>query len=537
MAQISYRANLSAATFPLTVGEGGRTVIVPGPDNNFDRRVDPTGEQKNAGIPQVLYMENVIPTSNGYQSVGYSQFTTPMVTLGNPIVKVSKVFASLLDNNYINFIYETSTGLKKAGTTGAEPVLTGAWSNTDRVTSCTVRGVAYIYAGYKLYTSAGSTGDLTVVDVTATVTPSGFLTTNNIRSILSFANYLIAVSGTGEIFWSSTTNPLDFVASLVSGAGNIIPLGLRGIYIETGSAADGWYIYTTETAIFVEYTGNARYPFRFSTVKGFSGISGSAYTAGVPRVAGGDNFSGNIVIDSYGKVRFIQKTAITDLFPEISDYLERVVYQEVFDSTTNTFTTTPVSTASPSITLWQDRFVILSINDSSDTTVQYTHALIYDSLLQRLGKLKIKHKFVVTFNASKGAPGLGFIDAVAGTISYLNMDIYGSPINFMTVVPHDAVLILGKFQYVRSRMMQLLEIEAEGAQNTDVISSPNFSCIVLPSLDGRNFDPAVIPSSEVLMGELATYRLRHTAKNHSIVFKGAFSLSSVQLTFVPSSGR
>jgi hypothetical protein len=70
MGTIAYRANLSAATYPMTISDGGRTVIMPGPDNNYDRRVDPTGEQKDAGIPQALYMENVLPTANGYQSVG-----------------------------------------------------------------------------------------------------------------------------------------------------------------------------------------------------------------------------------------------------------------------------------------------------------------------------------------------------------------------------------------------------------------------------------------------------------------------------------
>ena len=71
MAQISYRANLSSAIFPMTLARAGRSVIIPGPDQNFDRRVDPAGEQKDAGIPQVIYMENVLPTANGYQSVAF----------------------------------------------------------------------------------------------------------------------------------------------------------------------------------------------------------------------------------------------------------------------------------------------------------------------------------------------------------------------------------------------------------------------------------------------------------------------------------
>ena len=70
MAQQSYRANLSAAIFPMALSRAGRSVVIPGIDQNYDRRVDPTGEQKTPGIPQAIYLENVVPTPEGYQSVG-----------------------------------------------------------------------------------------------------------------------------------------------------------------------------------------------------------------------------------------------------------------------------------------------------------------------------------------------------------------------------------------------------------------------------------------------------------------------------------
>lgn len=73
MAQIPYRANLSATVFPMTISRGGRTVINPGIDQNYDKRIDPTNSTTTVGIPQILYCENVFPTSEGFQSIGVSE--------------------------------------------------------------------------------------------------------------------------------------------------------------------------------------------------------------------------------------------------------------------------------------------------------------------------------------------------------------------------------------------------------------------------------------------------------------------------------
>lgn len=81
MAQQTHRANLSSAVFPMTLAKAGRSVIVPTYDQNFDKRVDANGNDKGSvGIPQAIYMENVFPTPDGFQSVGLkprTAITTP----------------------------------------------------------------------------------------------------------------------------------------------------------------------------------------------------------------------------------------------------------------------------------------------------------------------------------------------------------------------------------------------------------------------------------------------------------------------------
>lgn len=89
MAQIPYRANLSSAIFPMTLAKSGRSVINPGMDQNFDKRVDPGASPGSVGIPQLIYCENVLPTPEGFQSTGLKQ--TGSIEIGPGINTVETI--------------------------------------------------------------------------------------------------------------------------------------------------------------------------------------------------------------------------------------------------------------------------------------------------------------------------------------------------------------------------------------------------------------------------------------------------------------
>ena len=71
MAQKQYRLNLNAATFPVLVGQIGRTAFVRNESQSFIQPSYFAGneDEKNLGIPQVLAIENCLPSSRGFQSV------------------------------------------------------------------------------------------------------------------------------------------------------------------------------------------------------------------------------------------------------------------------------------------------------------------------------------------------------------------------------------------------------------------------------------------------------------------------------------
>lgn len=542
MGQVTYRANLSSSVFPMTLADAGRAVIIPGPDQNYDRRVDPTGEQKNAGIPQAIFLQDVMPTPDGYQSVGYRRFTGDMAMAGEVVAKTVPVTCLGGSQLFVNYLYQGELLRQRSGTDGQSAVTGSSWNEFSTLSSCAVRGEAYLYASgvNRLYTVVGSSSTLAFTEITLTVTPLNFLTTANIKTILAFANYLIAISSDGTVYWSSTTTPTDFVVSLVSGSGSTQLSDLRGIYVTAEVCSKGFYIYSTEGALFAQYTGNARYPFKFTVVQNFSGLNLLSIIYTERKVAGGVTFSGNVVIDKFGAIKLIDGTTASPLNAEISSHLSHSTVRDNFSYATNTFTQIVSNTFSAGLFIWMDRYVFISVYDSeNDVNSQFSHVIVYDFELKRIGKLAVTHKHVISFNTSQAnrGPGIGFVDAVAGVIRYLNFDIYNSDISFMTCEDHVGVLALGKFQYARSRKIKLEEIEFEGPPNTSEGFIQATSCIILPCQDGRNFDAAITPYTAAgTTGGLSQYLCHNTAQNHTILVKGAFSLNTLQLKFTPAGG-
>lgn len=549
MPQITYRANLSSSIYPMTIAEGGRTVIIPGPDNNFDRRVDPTGAQKDAGIPQALYLENVMPTVSGYQSVGYFQRIggsgiSPSESVGGVIEL--KVLDTSTNTVTVIPIAQLSSSLKPINSTysliisGAVPIYVfGVYSQA------VVRGVCYLLEANsgQLYTCTFSAPVITLTNVTATITPvtvPTFFSINSIRCIIGTNNYLVAISRT-KVFYSSTTTPTDFTASLVSGAGETSLSDINGSALWALETQNGFYLFGSRNNLYVQYTGNSRYPFKFTPVKNSSGIQYPITTLVKLQVYGEVDSIGHFVIEIDNQIKFIQGIEASAVAPEVTDFLSRGDIQELFNTATNTFIPTISYTSISQIYLHLNRYLIVSVQATGGSlglsgVAPYDAVIIYDIVLQRYGKLKITHTDIFSMEVGIGPSGtlkttLAFLNRSGNTIRYLSMDMYSVTNSAYTGEAHVGVLVLGKFQYVRSRKIQIHEIEVEGPQNSAITTAPNFSCVLLPSQNGRTFDTPITPYQVSNSGGLAVYNTHATGQNHSIVLKGAFNVNTVQLKF------
>ncbi len=547
MAKVYYRGNLSSAIFPMTVSAAGRAVIMPGPDNNFDRRVDPAGEQKDAGIPQAIYLENVMPTVSGYQSVGYLQpKLAPAIPSGQSIVdvieldvKIGAVFLKVpvfsLSDNITYLSGDTAQGLVTI--VGANP---GGQLRTFASTAV-VNDTAYMYIAGKLYTVTGTTpNNITLTDITATVTPSGFFTTFNIGAIAGSNNYLVGANAT-TVFYSSLTTPTDFVTSLISGAGSIKPNDLKGQILRLSETQNGFYILASESTILAKYTGNNRYPWKFIPVKNLSGApsrEGAFY--------GNVQSKGEYVLDTNNQVKFINGETAEDIGPEVSEFLANGTIQQFFISSLNSFTNGRSVTRFARIHVLSDRYIMVSMdNPNSDTS--YNGVIVYDIALKRYGKLAINHKYIYDATAVRANAGggnirktVGFLDT-SNRVFLLEFGPYGAAADYTdyNILTQQSVLVLGKFQYARSRWIKLHEIVIEGVRSLSLFpSAQNFNCALLSSRDGYTFvgnPPDLI--SNYTAQNLITYPAHSTVQNFALALKGSFDLSTIQLTFSPAGER
>lgn len=515
MARLYYRGNLSSAVFPMTLADAGRTVINPQYDQNFDRRVDPAGEQKSVGIPQAIFMENVVPTVSGYQSVGYNiRNSMPPESGSTGVITVVDCFqVADVDAGRILTLARNGTVSSYADVVSTNIGASISWQyalgdipSGARHYTAFVRGTHYWSDGTDLfsYVINPTTKQITFTDISGSVTG---VTPSDIKCIVSSYNYLIALMNDGSIAWSSTTTPTDFTPSLVTGAGSETPSGAQGANF-LKEHPSGFYIYCDNSIAFAQYTGNARYPWKFVPVADSGGYS-SPYQA-----FGGYNIGVQYGIDNSNKLQVIEGNKASLVGGEISTFLERKKNKDVFDYTTNIFSKIN-GFVQKAISFVLDRYIFVSI--SFGTPNAYTHIFVYDVLLQRYGILKKDHTFTVSDDQ-----GITLIPtSPTQTVYAVSFDVYDPQATIQ------GVLLLGKFQFVRDKALQLQEVIFECGRDPD-LATQNIEILDYQTDDGKTFlPPVVLPlttSTELLKADCFL-----TAKNHSILLKGAFDINTIEL--------
>jgi hypothetical protein len=168
-----------------------------------------------------------------------------------------------------------------------------------------------------------------------------------------------------------------------------------------------------------------------------------------------------------------------------------------------------------------DRYLIFSYGITS-----LTHCIVYDMVQRRYGKLKFDH--VDCFEYEYLDPSLE--DAPRRSIAFLKSDGAVHILNpSVTFGKSSGVILLGKFQYVRSRLMSL-----EGLELQAVHQNQSVNVYDLYSETG-----GTIESTKRVQGyetsqsgeSQRTYQFHKTGVNHSILIVGGFFLSSFVLMF------
>jgi hypothetical protein len=550
MSKYRFRGALAAAQFPLALELAGRTV------NNGRTDLDVKAPQTVLGqpspsqfdTPQVLFAQNVVPTSEGMQSVGFLQKIRPLAGADDFDQAIT-----LRDEDENNFLFVPARGKNYIWNAA-----TGDWESTTPFTGWTGRLVtrAYVngrtficYEGQGIYEYDFVAGTFTLQAVTG-------LTNAEIRGIGGSSNYLIAFTDL-EVCWSSLVNPLDFAPSMATGAGRSIPQDVKARITAVLGISGGFIIYTAKNAIAAVYTNNTRAPFTFKEIANAGGIQ--TYEQVTSEQTSGAQYAWT--------TGGLQKITVQNAEPvaaEINDFIAGKMWDE-FDPVTKVIETFYSDSAEFPVKLSfiSSRFLMISYSVSSDSSV-YQYCIVYDIVLRRYGRVKMDHTDCFSYPYPNVA-GVVTYDDLANTTyddlsqtTYADLDtgVISDPPSKLTVAflgvdgevklmlmdynkeaEEKGVLIFGKFQVDRALIITMQELNLEGIYQP-VSDRPHPFTVTayaeLPDNKGTVFSAMKLQSAK---GKNARYARRLTGLNVNAIIEGTFALKTYLLEVTAEGDR
>lgn len=549
MAFYRSRCVLNNATFPLTTELTGRTVMQGRYDQSLRQPSDfyGTPESRELSDPQPVYMENVMPTVEGMMSVGYEQKLP-----GLPGVSDFDQAITLRDENENNTLFVPARGMNYVW----HPE-TGIWESTNPILGWTGRLTTRAYVNgrtFVCYEGIGVYEYDVATDTFAKLTLIG-ITDAEVRGIGASSNYLIAFTEL-EVHWSSLVNPLDFTPSLTTGAGFSIPQDVKARITAVLGISGGFVIYTAKNAIAAVYTNNARAPFTFKEIANAGGIQ--TYEQVTSEQTSGAQYAWTT-----GGFQKITVQSAEPVLGAINDFIAGRMWDE-YDHATNELVLNYGDAAEFPVKLAfiSSRYVVMSYSPGGDSTA-YSWCLVLDTVLKRWGKLKVDHVDVFSYPYPNVAnpTGVRYIDLAfttyddLSTTRYvdLNTGVVSDPPSKLTIgflkadgqvdlltmdynkdAEDNGVIIFGKFQLTRERVMQMQLLDFEGiyAETIQPQLPLPFRVLVSRTNDGYNTE-ATLPAMPVYQKKkMQRWAKRMTGLNLDVRLVGTFALSTflIQVT-------
>lgn len=507
MAQAEYKIDLNT-TFPMLHEQQARTIIgstageSPAPDDK----------------PGIAYCHNVMPTQYGMTTVAYKEVlpSVPGLVSGEEFVDVRAAFGNQRTRIFLAWTTKGNVYVMHAG-----PFAIQSWAllpatipsvdlplDPDTVTIGTVEGISYIFysnLGGFIYDELSSTLQPVFFNGLAITTTKGMLAANG---------YLVAYSNS-EIQWSNPRDALDFVPSEVTGSGGG-PVANLGGSIQYGVANSlGMLLYCEANVVAAGFTGNAKFPWRFKEIedsKGGISLDLTAYQAN----------SGTQFVFSKGGLQEIKISKAVNMLPRASDFLTGRRFED-YNETTKLYEITDIpesGTMLKKLKYVASRYLIMSYGVSS-----FTHAIVLDTALGKIGKLKTPHVDVFEYVNRQ-------TEIAKENIAFLKADGQVEIVDFAVTNPDSSgVLILAKLQLTRTRFINLMAVDVENVELEDTISVHS-----QVSLDGKNFT-VVDGFQDKKSPNIETWLFKAEGKNHGIGIIGKFNATNVQVTYVQSSRR
>lgn len=533
MASVTFRAALNAAAYPMTYKQAVRSVLQPGLDisSRTNGNFYGTPDSADYNLMQLVYCENVLPIAKGLQSAGFVEEYPPYDPPANDFDQLWVVRSdvgtdvSFSPGRGKNYVYHNvDLGWVAYNSFAFDP-------SNKNITWGYVDGRTLIfYERTKLIEWSPALPGM--VDLVLTL-PPGFDISDILGNSAASNYHLLFTENT--ILWSSLANILDF-ADTDLGAGSQIPIDLKGRITAVRPIAGGFMIYTTKNVVAASFTNDASRPFAFREVQNSGGVNGSE------QVTGEANAVGHYTYGTAG-VQLVTLQRAETVFPEAADFLISPE-MDVWNPTTKTVDTTPLSgTTLPKLQYLASRYLFISYGSGGGI---FTHALVYDTALQRWGKLKIDH---VDINLLP-------LDALGGPLRYYQLvheydfyDMAYAQLNYPADPPPGlrqnfgflqkdgtvmllvsnldaalggAVAVFGRCQLQRNKNVTIHKIETEG-----VVQEPVPSILILSSETGARRDTVTEAVAVSVDDNYIRADARVTAQNADIAIEGNFQLTTL----------
>ena len=545
MPHYRFSGSLKAARWPLIAALEGRTVIQGQLDygRNLPRFYNGSDESADLNVPQVIYMENVLPTAEGFMSVQLLEIVGGV----SGAVEFDQAFMlrDAVENNVLfspagglNYIFDPTA----ATWTSTDPIA----ATTALVTRAYVNGRTFVsYAGDDIYEYDG----VNFLPVTITYPPG--VVAADIMGVGASNNYLIIFTDI-TVYWSSLVDPTDFTPSNTTGAGYATPQDVKGQIISVQGVAGGYIIWTLKNAVAAQYTNNVRAPFAFKEIAGAGGII-------APERATQDTQSGAQYAWTTNGLQKVTLQGSEFVSAEVNDFIAGRKYS-IWQAGIIDEGDTPLSEFYTKIALISNRWLCLSWGTEIPNVLpQFDWCLVYDLALKRWGNIKIQHTDVFTFGFAVAFTGeaLTFDDLGTATFDDLGTKTFADlvAVSFDAIDPtskmvfaflkadgsihltlmtynktsdaENGVLILGKHQISHADFIQHQLTTVEGAYGD------SFTAKIAVSQDGMNMEPAEDMYLAASTGRSRTYDKRISGNNFILVFEGTFALSAYVSEVVP----
>ena len=528
------RLNTQSAFLPFLSTQVGQNVLASSEvDKHFVVRAAYVGrpaQDKDIGIPMPIYGENILPTSIGWESISYRE---KIRSIPNSNFNQVHVLRGSTEHNVLfspaqgkNYIASNNTWTPHPLPDTVAGLVTTAYLKL-RSFICYQRQTIL---EYNVTTQAFTTPSITGLDL------------SNIDGITTANNAMIAWNET-SIFWSSFIDPIDFTPSLSSGAGTMNPTQARGRIVACLPTADGFIIYTTANAIHAAWSNNIRFPWVLTEIKGSSGITNPEH------VTFEANYSGHFAWTSNGLMS-VTKGEASLVFPEVTDFLTGNLVEEfigtthhqshqnlssAFSSLAQTWNDLPPgANLLQQIKLTQNPWIKLTLVGSRFLCISYgykTHGIydwviVYDTSLERFGKLRIPHVDVFNYRPQPGEQPQA--NTSIGLINNLGLV---SIVDFSYAEHGQGVLFYGRLQVAQGTWLQLNKVELQCTRST----TPEL--LISPSYDGVNLEQPQIPYVAIDTAHKKEWFTRISALSVNLIFYGDFSISSAQIDFSMGGSR